>query len=134
MIEAVVDEPISLDAVRPEDIVDPLPPGDRLRGRRAGPSAGVGCGGHGISRMLEIFNAAKAPRLGALRHLHLRTSSGDVVCGGFASPLKKDFGEKVVIVASEEVMAPYAANNLSLGPVVNYSSNGVVLASIISNT
>ena len=96
-----------------------------------GPSAGVGCGGRGISRMLEIFNAAKLPDSGRYDTC-IFDILGDVVCGGFASPLKKDFGEKVIIVASEEVMALYAANNIAKA-VVNYSSNGVVLAGIILN-
>jgi nitrogenase iron protein NifH len=130
MIEAVVDKPINLDAVRPEDIVDRSRLGiDCVEA--GGPSAGVGCGGRGISRMLEIFNAAKLLDSGRYDTC-IFDILGDVVCGGFASPLKKDFGEKVVIVASEEVMALYAANNIAKA-VVNYSSNGVVLAGIILN-
>jgi hypothetical protein len=81
--------------------------------------------------MLEIFNAAKLLDSGRYDTC-IFDILGDVVCGGFASPLKKDFGEKVVIVASEEVMALYAANNIAKA-VVNYSSNGVVLAGIILN-
>jgi len=130
MIEAVVDRPINLDRVRPEDIVDRSRLGiDCVEA--GGPSAGVGCGGRGISRMLEIFNAAKLLDSGRY-DMCIFDILGDVVCGGFASPLKKDFGEKVVIIASEEVMALYAANNIAKA-VVNYASNGVVLAGIILN-
>jgi nitrogenase iron protein NifH len=130
MIEAVVDKPIDLDNVRPDDIVERSRLGiDCVEA--GGPSAGVGCGGRGISRMLEIFNAAKLLDSGRYDTC-IFDILGDVVCGGFASPLKKDFGEKVVIVASEEVMALYAANNIAKA-VVNYASNGVVLAGIILN-
>lgn len=130
MIEAVVDKPIDLERVKPDDIVERSRLGiDCVEA--GGPSAGVGCGGRGISRMLEIFNAAKLLDSGRYDTC-VFDILGDVVCGGFASPLKKDFGEKVVIVASEEVMALYAANNIAKA-VVNYASNGVVLAGIILN-
>ena len=130
MIEAVVDKPIDLDNVKPDDIVERSRLGiDCVEA--GGPSAGVGCGGRGISRMLEIFNAARLLDSGRYDTC-MFDILGDVVCGGFASPLKKDFGEKVVIVASEEVMALYAANNIAKA-VVNYSSNGVVLAGIVLN-
>lgn len=38
---------------------------------------------------------------------------GDVVCGGFAAPIREGYAEKVVIVTSGEKMALYAANNIS---------------------
>ena len=40
---------------------------------------------------------------------------GDVVCGGFAVPLREDFADEVYIVTSGEYMALYAANNISKG-------------------
>ncbi len=130
MIEAVVDKPINLDSVTSDEIVERSRLGiDCVEA--GGPSAGVGCGGRGISRMLEIFNAARLLDSGRYDTC-VFDILGDVVCGGFAAPLKKDFGEKVVIVASEEVMALYAANNIAKA-VVNYASNGVVLAGIILN-
>lgn len=130
MIEAVVDKPIHLDTVKPEDIVERSRLGiDCVEA--GGPSAGVGCGGRGISRMLEIFTAAKLLTSGRYDTC-IFDILGDVVCGGFASPLKKDVGEKVVIVASEEVMALYAANNIAKA-VLNYAANGIVLAGIILN-
>ena len=130
MIEAVADKPINLARVRPEDIVARSRLGiDCVEA--GGPSAGVGCGGRAISRMFEIFDAARLLDSGRYDTC-IFDILGDVVCGGFASPLKRNFGEKVVIVASEEVMALYAANNIAKA-VVNYASNGVVLAGIILN-
>ena len=57
---------------------------------------------------------------------------GDVVCGGFAAPLRKGFAEKIVIVTSEELMALYAANNIAKS-VKTYASNGVYLAGLVAN-
>ena len=57
---------------------------------------------------------------------------GDVVCGGFAAPLRKGFAEKIVIVVSEELMALYAANNIAKS-VRTYASNGVYLAGLVAN-
>ncbi|MBM4397652.1 MAG: nitrogenase reductase, partial [Deltaproteobacteria bacterium] len=57
---------------------------------------------------------------------------GDVVCGGFAAPLRDGFAEKVVIVVSEQPMALFAANNICRA-VVSYRRNGVVLAGLVLN-
>ena len=38
---------------------------------------------------------------------------GDVVCGGFAAPIREGYADKVLIVTSGEKMALYAANNIS---------------------
>ena len=37
---------------------------------------------------------------------------GDVVCGGFAAPIREGYAQKVLIVTSGEKMALYAANNI----------------------
>ncbi len=96
-----------------------------------GPGAGVGCGGRGITRMLEIFREAELLRPGAY-DVTLYDVLGDVVCGGFAAPLRRGVGEKVIIVASEELMALYAANNIAKA-VVHYATNGIGLAGIVFN-
>jgi nitrogenase iron protein NifH len=57
---------------------------------------------------------------------------GDVVCGGFAAPLRKGFAEKIVIVTSEEPMSMYAANNICRAVAV-YRDNGVGLAGLVAN-
>ncbi len=57
---------------------------------------------------------------------------GDVVCGGFAAPLREAFADKVVFVLSEEPMAVYAANNIGKAVQV-YERNGAVLAGLIGN-
>jgi len=95
-----------------------------------GPEPGVGCAGRGISLMLEAFQD-----LGILKSgydVGIFDVLGDVVCGGFAAPLRKGFAEKIVIVVSEEFMALYAANNIAKS-VRTYSSNGVYLAGLAAN-
>ena len=57
---------------------------------------------------------------------------GDVVCGGFAAPLREGTGDKVCIVCNEEPMSVYAGNNIARA-VKTYARNGVVLAGIIAN-
>jgi nitrogenase iron protein NifH len=130
LITPIVDRIKTIQGVRPEDIVRRSPLGvDCVEA--GGPEAGVGCGGRGITRMLEIFGAAKLLAPGRY-DVAVYDVLGDVVCGGFAAPLRTGIGEKVIIVVSEEVMALYAANNIARA-VVHYAENGVHLAGILVN-
>jgi Ni-sirohydrochlorin a,c-diamide reductive cyclase subunit CfbC len=78
-----------------------------------GPEPGVGCAGRGVIvamkllENLEVFS--KNPEVIIYDVL------GDVVCGGFAVPLRENFADEVYIVTSGEYMALYAANNISKG-------------------
>jgi nitrogenase iron protein NifH len=96
-----------------------------------GPEAGVGCAGRGISLMLETFEETRLLEDGRY-DVCLFDVLGDVVCGGFAAPLRKGFAEKILIVVSEELMSLYAANNIAKA-VRNYASNGVRLAGLAAN-
>jgi nitrogenase iron protein NifH len=59
---------------------------------------------------------------------------GDVVCGGFAMPIREGKAKEIYIVASGEMMALYAANNISKG-IAKYASKGEVrLGGIICNS
>ncbi len=55
---------------------------------------------------------------------------GDVVCGGFAVPLRRGFADQVYVVTSEEFMSIYAANNILKG-VKNFDEQGLRLAGLI---
>ena len=58
---------------------------------------------------------------------------GDVVCGGFAAPMRRSAGSKVVIVLSEEArMAAYAANRIAAA-VTQFQDNGIALAGLVVN-
>jgi nitrogenase iron protein NifH len=96
-----------------------------------GPEPGIGCAGRGISRMIEMLEEAgylRADRYDAA----LFDVLGDVVCGGFAAPLREGMADKIVVVTSEELMALYAANNIARA-IKNYSSNGATLAGLVAN-
>lgn len=130
LIEPVIDRIEKVKGVTAEDIVVRSPLGvDCVEA--GGPAAGVGCGGRGITRMLEIFNEAELLDEAAY-DVALYDVLGDVVCGGFAAPLRKSIGEKVLIVTSEELMALYAANNIARA-IVHYANNGIALAGLVVN-
>ncbi len=129
MIPTVVNQSLR-DVIRPEEIVSVSPLGVHCV-EAGGPHAGVGCAGRGISRTLEIFD--RADLLSSDRYDVVSFDIlGDVVCGGFAAPLRHRVGEKVIIVASEEVMSLYAANNIAKA-VLTYASNGIVCAGMVIN-
>lgn len=96
-----------------------------------GPEPGLGCGGRGVARAIELIEETEVLETGGFDAVVFDVL-GDVVCGGFAAPLRRGFAEKVVIVASEEPMALFAANNIARA-VVTYRSNGVVLAGLVAN-
>ena len=76
-----------------------------------GPTPGLGCAGRGIITTfslleeLELFEKEKPDVV-------LYDVLGDVVCGGFAVPIREGYANQVLIVTSGEKMALYAANNI----------------------
>jgi nitrogenase iron protein NifH len=92
-----------------------------------GPLAGVGCAGRGIIVAVQT-----------LARDHFREEDdvliydvpGDVVCGGFAAPLREKFANEVYIVTSGEYLALYAANNIARG----LANLNVALGGIICNS
>ncbi|MCH4167160.1 MAG: nitrogenase iron protein NifH [Megasphaera sp.] len=77
-----------------------------------GPTPGLGCAGRGI-----IATFALLEDLGLFERFQpdvvLYDVLGDVVCGGFAAPIREGYAEEVLIVTSGEKMALYAANNIN---------------------
>lgn len=76
-----------------------------------GPTPGLGCAGRGIIttfKLLEELELFSKYRPDVVMYDVL----GDVVCGGFAAPIREGYAEKVLIVTSGEKMALYAANNI----------------------
>ena len=59
---------------------------------------------------------------------------GDVVCGGFAMPIREGKAKEIYIVVSGEMMAMYAANNICKGIVKFAESGGVRLGGLICNS
>ena len=97
-----------------------------------GPEPGVGCAGRGI-----ITSIGMLENLGAytddLDYVFYDVL-GDVVCGGFAMPIREGKAQEIYIVASGEMMALYAANNISKGIAKYAKTGGVRLGGIICNS
>ena len=77
-----------------------------------GPTPGLGCAGRGIIATFQLLEDLKLFET-YKPDVVLYDVLGDVVCGGFAAPIREDYAEKVLIVTSGEKMALYAANNIS---------------------
>jgi nitrogenase iron protein NifH len=99
-----------------------------------GPEPGVGCAGRGIItsiNMLEQLGAYQAEQ--ALDYVFYDVL-GDVVCGGFAMPIRDGKAEEIYIVCSGEMMAMYAANNICKG-ILKFATGGKVrLGGLICNS
>ncbi len=97
-----------------------------------GPEPGVGCAGRGVITAINFLeeNGAYTPELDFVFYDVL----GDVVCGGFAMPIRENKAEEIYIVVSGEMMAMYAANNIAKG-ILKYATTGKVrLAGLICNS
>jgi nitrogenase iron protein NifH len=97
-----------------------------------GPEPGVGCAGRGVITAINFLEEEGAydEELNFVFYDVL----GDVVCGGFAMPIRENKAQEIYIVCSGEMMAMYAANNISKG-IVKYASSGKVrLAGLICNS
>lgn len=97
-----------------------------------GPEPGVGCAGRGIITSIGLLE-----RLGAYTEdldYVFYDVLGDVVCGGFAMPIREGKAKEIYIVASGEMMALYAANNIAKGIQRYAKKGGVRLGGIICNS
>lgn len=97
-----------------------------------GPEPGVGCAGRGIITAIGMLE-----QLGAYTEeldYVFYDVLGDVVCGGFAMPMREGKAQEIYIVASGEMMALYAANNISKGIMKYATTGGVRLGGIICNS
>lgn len=95
-----------------------------------GPEPGIGCAGRGI---LTTFDTLK--KLGADSvdtDVRIYDVLGDVVCGGFAVPLRNEYADAVILVTSGEFMAMYAANNIMRG-LLNFDNGRPRLLGIVLN-
>ena len=97
-----------------------------------GPEPGVGCAGRGVITAINFLEeeGAYEDDLDFVFYDVL----GDVVCGGFAMPIRENKAQEIYIVCSGEMMAMYAANNISKG-IMKYATSGSVrLAGLICNS
>ncbi|MEN9228393.1 MAG: nitrogenase iron protein [Gloeomargarita sp. GMQP_bins_120] len=96
-----------------------------------GPEPGVGCAGRGIITAINFLEEN-----GAYEDLDFVAYDvlGDVVCGGFAMPIREGKAQEIYIVVSGEMMAMYAANNIARGILKYAHSGGVRLGGLICNS
>jgi nitrogenase iron protein NifH len=95
-----------------------------------GPEPGVGCAGRGVITSINFLEEN-----GAYDDVDYVCYDvlGDVVCGGFAMPIRENKAQEIYIVMSGEMMALYAANNISRG-ILKYAQSGSVrLGGLICN-
>ncbi|MDP2026558.1 nitrogenase iron protein [Sulfuriferula sp.] len=95
-----------------------------------GPEPGVGCAGRGVITSINFLEEE-----GAYEGIDYVSYDvlGDVVCGGFAMPIRENKAQEIYIVMSGEMMAMYAANNISKGILKYANSGGVRLGGLICN-
>lgn len=106
--------------------------GDTKCVESGGPEPGVGCAGRGIITSINMLES-----LGAYTEdldYVFYDVLGDVVCGGFAMPIREGKAQEIYIVASGEMMALYAANNISKGIQKYALTGGVRMGGIICNS
>jgi nitrogenase iron protein NifH len=121
------EEPDSIEAIAKEGY------GGVLCIETGGPTPGLGCAGRGIIATfslledLRLFETYKPDVV-------LYDVLGDVVCGGFAAPIREGYAKKVLIVTSGEKMALYAAGNIC-SAVKNFEDRSYAkVAGIILNS
>lgn len=97
-----------------------------------GPTPGVGCAGRGIISAFEQLEELEAFDVYE-PDIVIYDVLGDVVCGGFAMPIRGGYAREVFIVSSGEMMALYAADNIALA-IRNFDNRGYAkLKGIILN-
>lgn len=96
-----------------------------------GPKPGVGCAGRGLGRLFEELEEMEIFERDYDYVFY--DVLGDVVCGGFAVPMRSGYAEEVYVVTSGEFMSLYAANNIARG-IRNYAMDGDVrMGGLIAN-
>lgn len=98
-----------------------------------GPAPGVGCAGRGIITAVQLFRQQKVFEDLDLDFI-IYDVLGDVVCGGFAMPIREGIAEHVFTVSSADFMSVYAANNLFKGIQKYSNTGGALLGGIIANS
>jgi nitrogenase iron protein NifH len=99
-----------------------------------GPEPGVGCAGRGIITSINLLEQLGAYSESIGLNYAFYDVLGDVVCGGFAMPIRDGKAKEIYIVVSGEMMAMYAANNICKGIVKFAEAGGVRLGGLICNS
>jgi len=98
-----------------------------------GPQPGVGCAGRGIITAVQLLKQQNIFEELDLDYV-IFDVLGDVVCGGFAVPVREGIADHVFTVSSSDFMAIYAANNLFKGIQKYSNAGGALLGGVIANS
>jgi nitrogenase iron protein NifH len=121
-------EDVELDDIRREGF------GGTLCVESGGPEPGVGCAGRGIITSINLLEQLGAYAEDQALDYAFYDVLGDVVCGGFAMPIREGKAQEIYIVCSGEMMAMYAANNICKGIMKFAEAGGVRLGGLICNS
>ena len=121
-------EDVDLEDIRREGF------GNCLCTESGGPEPGVGCAGRGIITSINLLEQLGAYDKDQNLDYIFYDVLGDVVCGGFAMPIREGKAQQIYIVCSGEMMAMYAANNICKGIVKFAEAGGVRLGGLICNS
>jgi len=121
-------EDVELDLVRKTGF------GNTLCVESGGPEPGVGCAGRGIITAVNLMEQLGGYESDSPLDYVFYDVLGDVVCGGFAMPIREGKAEEVYIVCSGEMMAMYAANNICKGIRKFADAGSVKLGGLICNS
>ena len=121
-------EDVELDDIRKEGY------GGVLCVESGGPEPGVGCAGRGIITSINMLESLGAYDESEELDYAFYDVLGDVVCGGFAMPIRDGKAKEIYIVVSGEMMAMYAANNISKGIYKFAQTGDVRLGGLICNS
>ena len=121
-------EDVELDDIRREGF------GGTLCVESGGPEPGVGCAGRGIITSINLLEQLGAYAESQKLDYAFYDVLGDVVCGGFAMPIREGKAQEIYIVCSGEMMAMYAANNICKGIMKFAEAGGVRLGGLICNS
>jgi nitrogenase iron protein NifH len=121
-------EDVELDLVRKSGF------GNTLCVESGGPEPGVGCAGRGIITAINLLEQLGGYESESPLDYVFYDVLGDVVCGGFAMPMREGKAEEIYIVCSGEMMAMYAANNICKGIRKFADAGHVKLGGLICNS
>jgi len=96
-----------------------------------GPEPGIGCAGRGILTTFDTLRKLGADSIETDYRIY--DVLGDVVCGGFAVPLRGEYADGIILVTSGEFMSMYAANNIMKG-LRNFDTGRPRLIGVVLNS
>ncbi|MBI5622764.1 MAG: hypothetical protein HY924_03195 [Elusimicrobia bacterium] len=96
-----------------------------------GPEPGIGCAGRGIILAIDVMTKTGVYARGYDYVIY--DVLGDVVCGGFAVPIREGYADRVYLVVSGEFLSLYAANNIMKAIHRHAQRSATRLAGIVAN-